>query len=111
MPSSTSSSLTLPIGEPIEATFRPYSSSRWRIAVISDSRQLHHVLGAAAGVDEADAVVLQAEGGKGRELLHGRFVMGRLVGKTAEDDLAGMVGHVGRISLTGRVCDRGKRLL
>ena len=35
MPSSTSMSLTLPIGEPSEATFRPYSSSRWRICWIS----------------------------------------------------------------------------
>ena len=55
--------------------------------------QLHHVLDAFAGVDEADAVILQAERGEGRELLHGRFLVGGLVGEAAERDL-GFFVHV-----------------
>ncbi len=49
--------------------------------------QLHDVLDAFADVDEAQAVVLQSHGGKGGELLHGRFLIGRLVAKAAERDL------------------------
>ena len=45
-------------------------------------RQLHHVLDAAADVDEAHAVVLQAERGEGGELLHGRLLIGGLVGES-----------------------------
>ena len=48
--------------------------------------ELHHVLHAAAGIDEADAVELQTEGGEGRELLLGRFLIGRFVGEAGEDD-------------------------
>ena len=73
MPSSTSHSLTLPIGEPIEETFSPYSSCRWRSLL--DLRQLSFItfLMPLADVDEAQAVVLQPERGKGGKLLLGRL--------------------------------------
>ena len=82
----------MPIGEPIDATFMPYSSSRWRSLVISRLRELHHVLDAAADVDESQAVVLQPERGEGGELLDGRFLIGRFVGEAGEHHL-GFVGH------------------
>ena len=56
-------------------------------------RELHHVLHAAADIDEADAVILQAHRGQGGELLHGRFLIGRFVGEGAEDDLGCFNGH------------------
>ena len=49
--------------------------------------ELHHVLDAFAGIDEAQAVVLQAQGGKGGELLHGRLLIGGFVGEAAQRDL------------------------
>jgi len=47
VPSSTSRSFTLPIGEPIDATFMPYSSSIW--AKLGDLvlGELHHILDAS----------------------------------------------------------------
>ena len=51
--------------------------------------QLHHVLDAVAGVDEPQAVVLQAHRGEGGELLHGRLLVGGLVAETAERDWGG----------------------
>ena len=63
VPSSTSSSLTLPIGEPIDETFSPYSSCRWRILDLRLA-QLHHVLDAVADVDEAHCVVLKPRAAK-----------------------------------------------
>ncbi len=65
----------------------PYSSSRWRSLVISALGELHHVLDAAADVDEPQAVVLQPDGGERGELLDGRLVVGRFVAETGEDDL------------------------
>ena len=54
--------------------------------------ELHHILDALADVDEAQAVVLQAGGGEGGELLGGRFVIGGFVAEGGEDDL-GAIGH------------------
>ena len=56
--------------------------------------ELHHVLHAAADVDEAQAVVLQPGGRHGGELLDRRFVNGGLVAETGEDDLRA-IGHGG----------------
>ena len=44
--------------------------------------QFHHVLDAVAGIDEADAVELQAKRRERRKLLDSRLVVGSLVGKT-----------------------------
>ena len=49
--------------------------------------ELHHVLDAVADVDEPQAVVLQAGGGEGGELLGGRLVVGGFVAEAGEDDL------------------------
>ena len=57
--------------------------------------ELHYVLDAVADVDKAEAVVLQAGGGEGGELLGGRFVVGGFVAEGGEHDL-GASGHVTR---------------
>ena len=72
------------MGEPIDETFMPYSSCRWRIFWISGARQLHHILDARADVDEPNAVILQSQSGKGGELLIGRLLIGRFIGKTGK---------------------------
>ena len=54
--------------------------------------ELHHVLDAAADVDEPQAVVLQPQRGERGELLDGRLVIGRFVAEAGEHDL-GAIGH------------------
>ena len=62
--------------------------------------ELHGVLHPAAHVDEADAVVLQAQGGHGRKLLDRRPMIGGLVGKRGENH-AGAVVHEGPRRIAG----------
>ena len=54
--------------------------------------EVHHVLDAGADINEAQAVVLQAEGGERGELRDGGAVAGRFVGKAGEDNL-GVIRH------------------
>ena len=49
--------------------------------------ELHHVLDAFAGIDESQAVILQADGSQGGELLDRRLLIGRLIAKAAQRDL------------------------
>ena len=49
--------------------------------------QLHHVLDAFAGIDEAQAVVLQSQRGHGGKLLHGGLLVGCFIAEGAERDL------------------------
>ncbi len=55
--------------------------------------KLQHVLDAAADVDKSEAVILQARGRQGTELLDGGLLIGRFVGKGAENDLWLFVRH------------------
>src|SRR5436190_6038798 len=54
--------------------------------------ELHHILDAAAEIDETKAVVLQARGRKRGELLGGSLVIGGLIAKCGEHDLRA-IGH------------------
>lgn len=57
-------------------------------------RKLHHILDARADVDEPDAVILQSQRREGGELLHGRFLVGGLVGETGKNDAGDIgIGH------------------
>ena len=71
VPSSPSHSFTLPIGEPIEETFRPHSSCKWRSFLDLRQRQIHHALDAAPHVHRSQTVVLQPQRGEGGKLLLG----------------------------------------
>ena len=72
--------------------------------------QLHDVLHTLADVDEADAVVLQPQGGESYELLQGGLVVGRFVGKTRENDSRCLIHRVypavGLVRVQGNLRDR-----
>ena len=46
--------------------------------------QLHDVLDPVTSIDKADRIILQAQRGKGRILLYGEFLVGRLVGEPTQ---------------------------
>ena len=73
------------MGEPIDETFSPYWSCRWRTFWISASVSFITFLMPLADVDEPQAVVLQSQGGEGRELLMGRLLMGGFVGEPGKN--------------------------
>ncbi len=50
-------------------------------------REHHHILDAFAHVDEADRIVFESQGSKGRELLYRQFVVGRLITKATQNTL------------------------
>ena len=82
-----------------------------QVADLLDFRlaEFHHVLDALADVDEAKAVVLQPQGGKGGELLFGRLLIGGFVGKAGEDRAVGrpwLIPEGERFSSGSDSCDR-----
>ena len=86
------------MGEPIEETRTPVT--RVQLAQICDlgRGQLHDVPDPLPGIDPAQAVVAQSEGGEHGQLRHGLLVFGTFVGEAAEDYFR-TVGH-GKLFLT-----------